>query len=149
MGRALAKDLEQPWVDTDHLLEASEKKDLKELLQTLGPEGFISMEGRVLEEVQLEGHVISSGGSLVYSEGAMEHLQLTSFILFLNTPLVDLEKRLGNLEDRGTVRQPGQSLASLTAERLPLYRHYADLEVDTQGLNQKDLLLQLREKLKL
>jgi shikimate kinase len=148
MGKALAGSLVKPWVDTDHLLEESEEKELKDLLKELGPEGFKAMEGRVLLGIDLEGHVISTGGSLVYSHGTMEHFRRSSFVIFLNTPLEDLEPRLGNLEARGTVRQPGQSLASLWEERLPLYHKYADLVIDTSGLNEADLLETLKVKLR-
>lgn len=147
MGRALARVLDRPWVDTDHLIEQSEDRVLRLLLRDLGPEGFITMENRVLANVNLEGHIISSGGSLVYSVEATEHLRSSSYVIFLDTPLYALELRLGNLDERGTVRKPGQSLASLLDERLPLYRQYADLIIDTEGMDEEDLLKELQRNL--
>jgi len=147
MGKALAEALELSWIDTDQLLEVSEEKPLHQLLKELGPEGFKAMECRVLSCVHLKRHIISSGGSLVYSQKAMEHFRRSCFVVFLNTPLDVLEPRLGDLEARGTVRKPGQTLASLYEDRMPLYQKYCDLEIETGTMAQKELLGHLRKQI--
>jgi shikimate kinase len=44
-----------------------------------------------------------------------------------------LSNRLDNLDERGVLRMPGQTIARLYQERSPLYRKYADLTVSTAG----------------
>ena len=49
--------------------------------------------------------------------------------------LEELTHRLGNLQNRGVVLKPGQTLADIYEERLPLYRRFADIEIDETDLD--------------
>ena len=71
--------------------------------------------------------VIATGGSVVYSRRAMQHLQQIGTVIYLDVPLPVLRHRLGDLQRRGVVLKPDQTLADLYQERTRLYRRYADL----------------------
>ena len=45
----------------------------------------------------------------------------------------EMEKRIGNVVDRGVALKPGFTLRDLYNERVPLYEHYADIVVDEEG----------------
>jgi shikimate kinase len=49
-------------------------------------------------------------------------------------PLVELERRVGDLDARGVVRAPRQSLEALFEERRALYTRWADVRVECSDL---------------
>jgi shikimate kinase len=59
----------------------------------------------------------------------MRHLSDHGVCVYLECSHEVLEERLANLDSRGVVRGPGQSVADLLAEREPLYRHWAAITV--------------------
>ena len=78
--------------------------------------------------------VVATGGSAVYSQQAMAHLGSLGPIVHLQIDLAALKQRLGNLDERGVLRMPGQTIDALYMERRPLYERYADITVSTAGV---------------
>lgn len=145
-GVLLAKTLAMPFVDTDVLIQAREKRTLQEIIDRDGPAALRDIEERNILELQCRGHVVATGGSVVYSEPAMNHLKHCGTCLYLQIPLETVQARATRIDFRGLVREPGQSLADLYAEREPLYRRYADEIINCEGLSQEDVLLALAAK---
>lgn len=94
-----------------------------------GTEGFVQVENDVNKSLNPEKAVISTGGSVVYCTEAMEHLSEIATIVYLKLDLYSLERRLGNLKQRGVVLKEGQTLKDLYDERCPLYEKYADIVI--------------------
>jgi shikimate kinase len=139
IGVLVAKFANLGFLDTDLLLETREGRSLQQIVDQDGYLGMRAAEERLILSLDCHNHVISTGGSVVYSQPAMEHLQSLGRIIFLYLPLELLHPRLTDLDTRGLVRRPGQSLAELYAERLPFYRRYTDLTIDCQGLTQEQV----------
>jgi len=74
--------------------------------------------------------VISPGGSIVYSDKAMNYLKEKTIIIFLHTPLSRVKQQINNQDSRGIVGLKGRSFEILFAERFPLYQKYADMSID-------------------
>jgi len=129
IGVLLAKRLGLAFVDTDITLQTSEGKSLQELIQTYGLEQFCDLEAGHILSLDIQTSVIATGGSVVYRMAAMRHLGRSGVVVYLDIDLASLEKRLSDIDTRGVVYAPGQSLADLYAERLPLYRSTADITV--------------------
>lgn len=89
--------------------------------------------------------VISPGGSVIYGEKAMAHLKEISTVIYLQISYPELEKRLGNLKDRGVALREGMTLADLYEERVPLYEKYADITVDETGKTAGDVVDCIRQ----
>jgi shikimate kinase len=140
VGVLLAKALSLAFVDTDVVIQAREGRRLQEILDAEGVEAFRRLEERHVLEVRCEGHVIATGGSVVYSDAAMRHLQANGWVVFLEAPGALLAARLDNLSVRGVARAAGQSLESLLAEREPLYRKYADVTLACEGLTHEGVV---------
>ena len=64
----------------------------------------------------------------------MAHLKARGTTVHLELDLEHLKQRLGDVDARGVVIAPGQTVDTLYAERRPLYRRYADVTVATDGL---------------
>ena len=85
--------------------------------------------------VNVENTVIATGGSVVYSPKAMEHLKSLGRIVYICLDYKEVENRLGDLHERGVAIAPGKTLRDLFDERAPLYNKYANLVVSIQGGN--------------
>ena len=86
IGRALAKLLEQDFVDTDALIEEQEGKSISEIFQQSGEEKFREIESAVVAHqlVHAEG-IIALGGGAVLSSATQASLKNSSAdVVFLN-----------------------------------------------------------------
>lgn len=146
VGVLLAKTLKMPFTDTDILIQKQENSYLQELIEKHGIDGFIKIEENTVKSLDLRNHVIATGGSVVYSETAMAHLKAHGIIFFLNARLYQLERRLKNSRNRGIAMSPGQTLGSLYRERLPLYKKYADIEIDCSRKHIETIVSEISEK---
>ena len=136
VGVVLAKMLGMDFLDGDLLIQRQEGATLPQLIDALGPEGFLAVENRALSGIACEHTVIATGGSAVYSEEAMAHLKELGRIIYLRVSYDEMAKRLGDIHQRGVVMRKGagMSLRDMYEERLPLYEEWADVTVDADGI---------------
>ena len=120
------------FLDTDRVIEEKTGKKLSGIIAVEGTEGFLAAENRICAELEAEGCVIATGGSVVYGEDAMAHLSALGTVVYLKLSCQALRGRLKDLEERGVALKPGQTFESLYAERVPLYEKYADITIDEQ-----------------
>ncbi len=133
IGVLLAKRLGLDFLDTDLLIQNGERRFLQQLILERGVSGFLDLEAGYIGAVDARRTVIATGGSVVYRPEAMQHLDALGTILFLDIDRDALTRRLADLDERGVVRLPGQSIETIYAERRPLYRRYARITIDTTG----------------
>ena len=146
VGVLLAKRLGYTFVDVDIVIQSQENRLLKEIIAEEGLEGFLEVENRVNASLDTDHAVIAPGGSVIYGKEAMEHLKEISTIVYLKLSYEEVEKRLGNLTDRGVVLKEGMTLLDLYRERVPYYEKYADITVDETGAgNAGETVDQLRQ----
>jgi shikimate kinase len=135
VGVLLAKLTSREFIDTDVMIQAREGRRLQEILDREGKEAFCRIEEKHLLSLDCRHHVVATGGSVVYSDPAMQYLKRSGVVVYMTLPLPLLEQRLTNLDIRGVVREAHQTIPALFEEREPLYRKYADVTVDCTGLN--------------
>lgn len=149
VGVVVAKRLGYGFVDTDLLIQAQEKKLLKEIIAEVGNEGFLQIENQVNRDVNVERSVISPGGSVVYCEEAMNHFKEIGTVVYLKVPFETINQRISNAKNRGVVLKEGQTLKDLYDERTALFEKYADYTISEDGLSLEetiDEVLELLEK---
>ena len=133
VGVILAKALTRPYLDSDILIQLSEKRSLQDIVDEDGYMVLRDIEEQVLLGITCENHVIATGGSAAYSAKAMEHLKKNGVVIFLNASLETLKSRIHNYETRGLAKRADQSFADLFQERFELYTKYADLIIDSNN----------------
>jgi len=133
LGKRLAKRLQWAFVDTDLLMEAWWGAPLQQIRDHLGLEAFVLAEAQQIQRLHLKRCVIATGGSVVYSEDAMTHLQGQGHIVYIETSYTSISRRLTNPASRGLAIGPDQTLKDLYDERAPLYARFAQLTVNTDG----------------
>jgi len=134
VGVLLAKRLGFGFIDADIFIQVREGRSLQAIIQAHGAEEFCRIEENHILSLAVDSHIIAPGGSVVYRPKAMAHLKATGVVIHLDIAVQRLKRRLRDVDARGVVIGPGQTIESLYAERRPLYRHYADATVDTDGL---------------
>ena len=147
VGVILAKRTALDFVDTDLLIQKTEKRSLQEILDADGYLGLRRIEERVLLSMELCGHVIATGGSAVYSDPAMDHLRRMGIVVFLDVDLDAIRSRVTDFDSRGIAKRADQSFEALFEERRVLYRKYADITIDGARLNQDQVCEGIRAAL--
>ena len=149
IGVLLAKRLGYSFVDADILIQEKEGRLLKEIIAQEGMDGFLQVENRVNASIQVSRSVIAPGGSVIYGKEAMEHLKEISTVVYLKMSYEELERRIGDVVDRGVALKEGMTLRDLYDERTVYYERYADLTIDEEGMTPGqtvDLLRSMLEK---
>ncbi len=133
VGVVLSKAQGMDFIDIDLLIQKAEGRLLQEIIDEKGIQEFLAIEEKIALSLKTSNSVIATGGSIVYSDKAMNHLKENSTVIYLKLPCLVIEKRLSNMHSRGIAMGAGQSLLSLYDERCPLYERYADRIVDCEG----------------
>lgn len=134
VGVILAKMLALDFLDTDILIQKLADRTLQDIVDTEGHMALRALEQRALLSIDCRNHVIATGGSAAYSEPAMHHLKDNGIAVFLHADLAALRRRVRNYETRGIAKRPEQSFQDLFAERLELYKKYADVTIESSLL---------------
>ncbi len=126
VGVILAKTLGMQFIDCDILIQQQTERRLQEILDEDGPDAFRQIEEEAILSLHPRNSVIATGGSVVWSRAAMEHLKSLGLVVYLEISFSEMEKRIRNITTRGIVLMPNQTLRGMYDSRVPLYEQYAD-----------------------
>ena len=147
IGVLLAKAMTYNFLDTDISIQRREKMQLYEIIDRKGLDAFLEIENEVLSRLEVDGCVIATGGSAVYSEKAMEHLRREGTIVYIRLSLDEIIKRVKNITTRGIAMKKGMTLEDVYRERTPLYEKYADIILDGDETTIEECVEMLVKKL--
>ena len=129
VGKELAKKIKYDFIDIDKIIEKKNNLKLQRVIEKFGKQKFLNLEERTILDIDTTDLlVISSGGSVVYSEKAMTYLKTISKIVFLDAPLEDIKKRILDFSKRGIVGLE-DGLEKIFDERYKLYKKHADITI--------------------
>lgn len=131
VGVLLAKTLGIGFVDTDLIIQQSEKRLLQDIIDKDGIDFFLDCEGKAVKTLECENCVIATGGSVVFREDAMSHLKQKGKVFYLNVPVDEIKKRINNISTRGIAAKKGETIEQIFKERNSLYLKYADEIIDS------------------
>jgi len=146
IGKALAKKLNRPFIDTDHEIVRRTGVTIPVIFDIEGEPGFRARERQVLEELaQMENAVLATGGGIVLQEANRDTLKAHGTVIYLRAHPDDLWRRTRNDRNRPLLQaaNPQEVIRNLYGQRHPLYSEVADIIVDTadQGVQQLTNLL--------
>lgn len=139
VGVLVAKKLGLGFIDTDLLIQQETGRTLQDIIDQDGYVALRKVEEQVLLHLNVQQHVISTGGSAVYSDAAMKHLKTGGIVVYLDISLDTVCARIGDYSLRGISKRPEQSLLELYEERSALYSRYADLTIQGDALTQEQV----------
>ncbi len=145
VGVLLAKRTGFAFLDTDIHIQIREGRSLQQIIQEEGLDRFKTIEEHHICSLNRTSHVIATGGSVVYSPAAMAHLKSSGIIVFLDLSLAPLKSRLKDIDGRGVLRMPGQSIDMLYQERIPLYRRHQNVTIACDRLTPDQVVKKILE----
>ena len=143
IGVILAKNLGLGFIDTDVLIQINRQKTLQQIIDDTDHLNLRIIEENEILKLNIENHIIATGGSAVYSEKAMSHLLEISRIIYLKVDLEVIKKRIYNFDSRGIAKKKHQSFDDLFEERRNLYEKYAEITIDCNESDQEKLSRQI------
>ena len=146
IGVLLAKETSFDFLDVDVYIQGQEHRRLQEIIDVEGIDTFKQLEEKYLCEINVDGVIVSTGGSAIYSSKGIQSLKKKGLVIFLKINMKTLEERLGDFSTRGVVIAPGQTFEGLFAERNKLYSEAADLVIECDGKTQDELVKEITEK---
>ncbi|MHC9237532.1 shikimate kinase [Pseudooceanicola sp. 502str34] len=137
VGKALAAELEAPFVDSDAEIEAAAQMTISEIFARDG-EGFFRKKetqviGRLLDLDDTGGRILSTGGGAFMQPQNREMISRRGVSVWLKADLDLLWRRVKHRDSRPLLRAPDPygTLKGLYEARVPTYA-LADLTVETQ-----------------
>lgn len=147
VGVILAKVLGYNFIDTDLLIQESQNRLLRDIISQDGIDYFLKVENKICKDLNVSKAIIATGGSVVYSTDAMEHLRSIGKVVYLKQDFEHIKNRVENIHGRGVVLKKNQTFEDLYKERVPLYEKYADITIEQKDMQVEETLQELLLKL--
>ncbi len=148
IGKRLAKKLDKVFFDSDKEIEKKTGATINLIFDLEGESGFRSRECKTIDELLLQnGIVLATGGGAILTKRNRDMLSQRGIVIYLtaspellmkrtsydnNRPLLDTNDRLGKIR-------------SILEERDPLYNEIADIKVNVDNLQAKQIIIQISE----
>jgi shikimate kinase len=142
VGRRLAELRGLHFADSDHEVEQRTGVDIAFIFEKEGEAGFRKRERQVIAELTVgQGLVLATGGGAVVDSQNRQHLAGRGFVVYLRASIEHQLRRTGRTDARPLLQNgdPRETLERLFAVRDPLYREIADLVLDADGANARNL----------
>ena len=134
VGRQLARRLQLPFLDSDHVIEERLGCSIRDYFEREGEDSFRDVEESVLDELTLQPRgVLSTGGGAVLRPLNRQHLRERGHVVYLRSSPDELFRRLRHDQNRPLlqVADPLGRLRDLYIARDPLYRETAHFIIET------------------
>jgi shikimate kinase len=134
VGRHLARRLQLPFFDSDHVIEQQLGCSIREYFEHEGEDRFRDIEASVIDQLtQHPSGVLSTGGGVVLRPANRQYLRQRGQVIYLNSSPDELFRRLRHDVNRPLlqVADPLGRLRDLHAVRDPLYRETAHFIIET------------------
>jgi shikimate kinase len=134
VGRQLARRLQVPFIDSDHVIEQRLGCSIREYFEREGEESFRDIEELVLGDITQDSEgVIATGGGAVLRQANREHLHQRGQVVYLRSTPEEVFRRLRHDVNRPLLQvgDPLARLRDLYAMRDPLYRETAHFVIET------------------
>lgn len=134
VGRSLARRLNLPFSDSDHVIEQRLGCSIRDFFAREGEARFRDIEQEVLTELAAaEPRVLATGGGAVLREANRAVLRGAGHVLYLRSAPEELWRRLRHDTQRPLlqVSDPQGKLRQLYDERDPFYRETAHFVIET------------------
>lgn len=153
LGRQLARHLKREFYDLDHELEARCGVPVATIFDIEGEAGFRRRETLELDICSRRPEIVlATGGGAILSETNRHMLKERGTVVYLRANINELYRRLERDKTRPLLQtaNPQERIASLLAEREPIYEQLADVVFETGSapvhLAAKQLLDVLKEQ---
>jgi shikimate kinase len=151
IGKALAKELNLDFIDSDSEIEKISHKKISEIFIEDGEPAFRLLEVDVVRKVLADFNgVISLGGGAPISKEIKEVLENADYpVVFIDVSIAQAATRIGFNKDRPLLLvNPRQQWISLMNDRRPIYEKLASQTISSDNQKPHEVAKQISEKLK-
>ena len=139
IGRILHKSLDYPLIDTDQQIEKQTGKKISTIFEEEGEDAFRQLETQLLEkliEKQTNHTIISTGGGIITLPENLPLLRQLGFVIWLSCSPEVINERTSRNNNRPLLQcdNPQEVIATMLAERAPLYEATSHLKINTSDL---------------
>tara|TARA_B100000035_G_scaffold312291_1_gene323441 strand:- start:890 stop:1378 length:489 start_codon:yes stop_codon:yes gene_type:complete len=134
LGKKLSLIKNRKFIETDNILKERYGK-INNIIKKKGVNKFLFLENKCALSVNCNESIISTGGSMIYNNEAMQHFKykLNSDIIHLELSLDEFKNRIKNLEKRGVVNPNNLNLEELYYERINLCNFHSDIVIKSDN----------------
>ena len=151
IGKALAKELNLNFIDSDSEIEKISHKKISEIFIEDGEPAFRLLEVDVVRKVlsDFDG-VISLGGGAPINKEIQEVLEEANYpVVFIDVSIAQAATRIGFHKDRPLLLvNPRQQWISLMNDRRPIYEKLASQTISSDNQKPHEVAKQISDKLK-
>jgi shikimate kinase len=151
IGKALAKELNLNFIDSDSEIEKISHKRISEIFIEDGEPAFRLLEVDVVRKVLADfDGVISLGGGAPINKEIQEVLQDANYpVVFIDVSIAQAATRIGFNKDRPLLLvNPRQQWISLMNDRRPIYEKLASQTISSDNQKPHEVAKQISDKLK-
>jgi len=141
VGKILARRLQRPFVDLDHVIEAQAGMSIAQYFEQHGEPAFRALESEVVQQVSSEpGQVIACGGGAILNPDNKLALEASGTIICLQASPAKILERIAHHSHRPLLEgeDRAERLQAIYDERKPLYDQLA-LQINTDGLSLEEV----------
>lgn len=144
IGRILHKSLDYPFIDTDQQIEKQTQKKISTLFAEEGEEAFRTLETQFLEQLiekQTNHAIIATGGGIITRPENIPLLRQLGFVIWLTCSPEIIYERTSRNNNRPLLQceNPKEIIATMLAQRAPLYQAASHLKIDSSDLDVNEM----------
>jgi shikimate kinase len=150
IGRLLSSELELEFIDSDREIELRCGTNIPWIFDKEGESGFRDREEFAIDELtQRTGILLATGGGVVMRPANRAYLAGRGTVIYLRTSVEQQLARTSRDKNRPLLQteNPKQVLSDLFAIRDPLYQEVADIVIQTDQRNPKNVVNEIIKRL--
>lgn len=150
IGKALSKELELAFIDSDAEIERISGKTISEIFVDQGEEVFRKTEVETVTRIlaEFEGVVALGGGAPINPEIQKVLLNSEYPVIFIDVSISQAANRIGFNKDRPLLMiNPRQQWLHLMSERRPIYEKLATITVSSDNSKPAEVAKTITEKI--
>ena len=151
VGVRLSYRMQQPFLDTDKMIELKSGRTIAEIFDTEGEEYFRGLETECVRGLlsEMTHYVIATGGGLPMREENRKLLKKLGKVVYLRIRPETVYERLKNDTTRPLLRgeDPMGKITAMIGKRGPKYEECADVIIDVDGKSFEQILQEITRAL--
>lgn len=149
IAKKLAERLDLEFIEMDELcIKKSRRNSISEIFEKDGEIIFREIEIYTAKDlINRENVIISAGGGVVMNKINLDYLKKNGIVIFLDTAFEIIEKRLMDDNTRPLFKDKKKA-KQLYDFRLPLYKYYADVIINTDNKSVEEIAKEIVSRIK-
>ena len=146
MARMLSERLQMSLIEMDETIETEAGMSINQIFETYGEQHFRDLESQfILRIMEKGGAVVSCGGGAILRPKNVENMKKNGKVIYLAATPETIYKRVRHSTNRPLLNgnMNVEHITTLMNQRIPRYEAAADIIIDVDGKEKKDILEEL------